>query len=134
VLVLAGVAELFGAGCSDPNVATASIGKTYPVSGKVVLSNGKPLTAGRVVLVPEELTGAPSSGEITTDGQFHLTTKSPGDGAVPGRYRVRVEPGPSSDRKPKKPPFPAKYLDEDSSHIVITVKDEPNSLDPIRLK
>ena len=130
-----GVAWLFAAGCSDPNVASTPLGKTYPVSGKVVLANGKPLSAGRVVLVPEEPTGAPSSGEIQADGQFRLTTKSADDGAVPGRYKVRVEPA-TTERgsKLRKPPFPIKYLDEDTSGIVVTVKSDTNAIDQIQLR
>jgi len=134
LLVAVGLAGLFAAGCSDPNVATTPIGKTYPVSGRVVLANGKPLAAGRVVLVPDESTGAPSSGEIQADGQFRLTTKSPDDGAVPGRYKVRVEPAESARGKTRKPPFPVRYLDEDTSNIVVTVNAESTTLDPIRLK
>ena len=36
--------------------------------------------------------------------------------------------------KNKKPLIPPKYTDEDSSNLVVTVRAEPNRLDPIRLK
>ncbi len=136
---LAGTAALLcGVGCSGPSdVATKPIGQTFPVSGTVVLKNGSPLKEGRVVLVAAEDTSTPPSvGEIQSDGKFTLTTKTPGDGAVPGKYKVRVEPGAAGVKKSKtvKPPFPSKYLDEDSSTLVVTVKAEPTTLSPIELK
>jgi len=131
------VALLCGSGCSSTSdAATKPIGQTFPVSGSVVLKNGSPLKEGRVVLVGEDPTTPPSSGEIQADGKFTLTTKSPGDGAVAGKYKVRVESASASGKKGKvvKPPFPAKYLDEDSSNVVVTVQAAPTTLDPIELK
>ena len=45
-----------------------------------------------------------------------------------------MPPNSVPDPKTKKGIFPAKYTDEDSSGIVVTVLPKENQLDPIRLK
>ena len=137
-VLVGSVVLCFGSGCSNQDAATKPIGQTYPVTGKIVLSSGKPLTSGRVFLVGEQQGTPPSSGEIQSDGAFKLTTKLPGDGAMPGKYKLRIEPiiDASKSKKGKLPqaPFPNKYLDEDSSEVYVTVKAEPTTLDTITLK
>ena len=130
---VAGAAALVGlVGCSGQ---PTSIGSTYEVKGQVLLADGKPLTTGRVTFLPVDPKVVPASGEIGPDGQFSLTTRSPDDGALPGEYKVRIEPAAAANpKKPARPPFPIKYIDEDSSGLVVTVKAEPNRLDPIRLR
>jgi hypothetical protein len=129
-----GLVALLGlSGCSRGG---GSIGTTYEVKGQVLLANGSPLSSGRVTIVPTDPSIVPASGEIGPDGQFSLTTRTPGDGALPGDYKVRIEPA-ATDANPKKaskPPFPLRYIDEDSSGVKITVRAEPNRLEPIRLK
>ncbi|MDB5353014.1 MAG: hypothetical protein JWN86_4261 [Planctomycetota bacterium] len=122
------------AGCSK--AGSGSIGTTYEVKGQVLLADGSPLKQGRVAFVPTDPATVPASGEIGPDGQFSLTTKTPDDGALPGEYKVRIEPAALGvdPKKAKKPPYPIKYIDEDSSTLVITVRAEPNRLEPIRLK
>jgi hypothetical protein len=108
---------------------------THEVKGRVVLANGKPLTRGRVVFMPIEGLSPPASGDLEVDGSFTLTTREPGDGAAAGQYKLRVEPASGrGGRNGKRPVFPLKYIDEDSSGVVITVKAGPNTLEPITLK
>jgi hypothetical protein len=101
-----------------------------------MLGNGKPLTAGRVSFIPKnEVTIPPASGVIRDDGSFALTTRKPDDGATPGEYRVRIEPAEvKGNRTSPRLPFPVKYIDEDSSGLVATVRAQANQLDPIQLK
>jgi hypothetical protein len=68
-------------------------------------------------------------------------TGSSGEGAPAGDFKVRIEPEDKSliatsrsSASAKKLPFPAKYLDEDSSGLTATIKPEPNQLEPFRLK
>lgn len=117
-------------GCGGTGGATEP---TYPAEGRVLLASDRPLTGGRVALVPEGGLGTPASGEISPDGSFRLTTREPGDGAPAGRYKVRIEPPPPAG-KARKPAFPLKYVDEDSSGLVLTIRPESNRLGPIRLK
>jgi hypothetical protein len=122
-------------GCTDANGFAPT--STYEVKGRVVLRNGAPVTGGRIVFVPQEQPGLYATSPIGPDGSFELSTLKPGDGAAPGKYKVRVEPdlaavaGRSGLRKIR---YPARYSDEDSSGLFVTVKAESNQLDPIRLK
>jgi hypothetical protein len=114
--------------------STFSAPTTYEVKGRVVLSNGKPLSEGRVTFVAADGLLPEASGEIQPDGAFSLSTRVPGDGAAPGNYKVRIEPAASKNRRAMRPGFPVKYVDEDSSGLVVTVRSESNQLDPIILK
>src|SRR4051812_44776576 len=62
---------------------------TYEVKGKVILPTGKPLSAGLVKFVSADGSLPEVSGEIQPDGAFAITTRNPGDGAAPGKYKVR---------------------------------------------
>jgi len=68
-------------------------GGTTAVTG-TVKANGKAVTGGTVVFGP--LGGAEgakaATGEIQSDGTFKLGTNRPGDGAMPGKYRVTFSP------------------------------------------
>jgi hypothetical protein len=120
-----------GCGAGGPTLA-----ERVPVSGRVVLASGKPLTKGRVTFVSRDLSAPPASGDLGPDGAFRLTTRDPGDGAVPGAYRVRIEPAAVPGARPDavRLPFPAKYIDEDSSPLAVTVRGGPTELGTLRLK
>ena len=128
VLILAALA-----GCSDEYGASEP---TFAVTGKVVLADGKPLTAGRVTFVAKDGLKPPASGEIAADGRFALTTRAPNDGAIPGDYKVRVEPAAAvaGNAALRGLRFPVKYVDEDSSGLTVTVKATENALEPIKLR
>jgi hypothetical protein len=136
--VMAGLAACF-AGCGDPN--TASSLKVYPVKGQVLLSDGKPLTSGRVVLVSTEK-AMEFTGEVGSDGNFELKT-SYGDGAPEGTYKVRIEyddphqapalKGKPSRRNVSNLPFSPKYTEEATSDLSVTVKPGDNVLEPFKL-
>jgi hypothetical protein len=120
-------------GCGDSD---NTIPPRYPVRGRVVLSNGKPLNAGRIAFVPKDVRTPPATGSLGRDGSFSLTTKDEGDGAAVGEYKVRIEPAsvPGGRREGRRPRFPVKYVDEDSSGLLVTVRAETNQLKPILLK
>jgi hypothetical protein len=121
------------AGCRNSDSLPAL--RVYEVKGKVLLADGKPLTGGLVSFVPKGDLSVTPSGVIGVDGTFSLVTGGSGDGAPPGEYKVRVEaPQLQTVKKSRKPVFPFKYTDEDSSGLVITVRADTNQLDPIRLK
>jgi hypothetical protein len=131
VLIVAVSAGLAGCGKSD----ALPVFQVYDVKGKVLLADGKPLSGGQIYFVPKgDLPGTPS-GEIGPDGTFSLVTGGSGKGAPPGEYKVRIEsPQFRADGKVGKPQFPARYNDEDSSGVLITVRAETNQLEPILLK
>jgi hypothetical protein len=66
--------------------------KMLPVSGTVKYADGsipKGETA-RVVFQPSD-DGRPATGTIGDDGAFEMMTETPGDGALPGNYKVVLE-------------------------------------------
>ncbi len=66
----------------------ANFPKTYPVTGKVTV-NGKPIEGAMVTF---QLESGKENAIGTTDknGEFTLSMFQPGDGAVPGQYRIAV--------------------------------------------
>ncbi len=120
------------AGCGQGSFRS---GPDYPVKGKVLLADGKPLRSGRVVFVSSQ-TALSYAGPIGDDGGFELKQ---GDrvGAPAGDYKVRVEIDetslPKSHGKSSNLPFPAKYRDEDTSKLTATVKAEPENPFEFRL-
>lgn len=132
-VVLAGLAT----GCGGAGEAPGSL-SLNPVKGKVLLADGKPLAAGRVVLV-SPTTGLAPNGKIGPDGSFTLTSGDQGEGAPAGEYKVRIEPdaamgaGGSQPRSGSKLPFPAAYADEDASGLKVTIKPGENTLEAFKL-
>jgi hypothetical protein len=120
-------------GCS--NSQALPLLTVYEVKGKVLLADGKALGDGWIYFVPKGNLTVTPSGQIGTDGTFSIVTGGSGEGAPAGDYKIRVEsPRYQATQKAKKPLFPFKYTDEDSSGIVITVKPEANHLEPLVLK
>ena len=76
---------LAGSGASSDNVTV------YPVKGKITF-NGKPMVGtGAISLIPtDNQAGAAAGGEIKEDGSYELTTYKPGDGSMPGNFRVVI--------------------------------------------
>jgi hypothetical protein len=117
------------AGCGNP-VDRMTF---YPVKGKVVLADGKPLAAGNVVFVATETT-LTSAAKLENDGTF--VVKGSKDGLPAGDYLVRIEVdesrtspsrAKSTRRKGVPVPFPEKYLDEDASGLRAAVKPGENN-------
>ncbi|MHC5540654.1 hypothetical protein ACYOEI_20745 [Singulisphaera rosea] len=77
---------LFFSGCGPDD----GIGQRFKVYGTVKL-NGEPLKKGTINFIPEDTeTARPASGSIQEDGTYALTTQTPGDGAMGGKYKVAV--------------------------------------------
>jgi hypothetical protein len=126
-------------GCGDPNAAKTQT--LNPVKGKVLLADGSPLKSGQVALV-STTAGTEYSGTINSDGSFEVKTAY-GDGAPEGTYKVRIDAeatpagsgkGKTASRKASANlPFPAKYSDEATSDLTVTVKSGENNLEPFKL-
>src|SRR5262249_41535734 len=89
------VALLSLVGCGGPRL--------YPVHGKVTWENGTEARelVGGLVICESENGQVGARGDIEQDGSFRLTTYKPGDGLLPGKYRVAVV-----EYSPKEPPPP----------------------------
>ena len=87
--------------------------KTYTVTGKVVLKNGKPLTGGFITFTSVTNDEQRAYGDIAKDGTFTLdtvalTSKARSErlaGAVEGEFRVNIRPGGSVDDGSGGPPI-----------------------------
>ncbi len=73
------------AGCSG----SGGFPKTYPVTGTVKL-NGKPID-GAMVTFQMENGKENAIGTTDKNGEFSLSMFRPGDGAVPGKYKVSIK-------------------------------------------
>src|SRR6516164_7075574 len=100
--------------------------KIYPVKGKVLLPDRKPLTSGQVVFVAAK-SAITWTANIDSNGGF-VIKGSLGEGLPEGDYRIRIEAGTpttaargSAERSKLNLPFPSKYLDEDTSELTVTV-------------
>lgn len=123
---------LVGCGSDSPHVV--------PVKGKISYQ-GKPLTSGTVMLVPES-SGYGATGQIQPDGTFTLTSFKQNDGAAPGKYKVTVEvfpeatPGAPASGLPgmefgpdQKPPIPIEYSNVATTKLQALINDGPTELD-----
>ena len=68
-------------------VACLGCGGRAQVHGKVVFSDGSPLTYGTVNFTSGETI---CKGQIEKDGTFKMRTFKPGDGVPPGTYKVYI--------------------------------------------
>jgi hypothetical protein len=136
-LVLLTVAAL---GCgSSGNV------KVYPVKGKVNFE-GQPMKGGgSIAFVPTSgQVGAAAGGEIKEDGTYELMTYNPGDGSMPGDFRVVItqvtvkEPEESEDGSapksadgltvPLEDQIPQVYGDNANSPLTAKVEERSNEI------
>ncbi len=124
VRCMALLAPLFlAAGCSSAR---------SPVTGKVTYEDGTPVENGTVVAeatVDGKLVGVQAN--IEPDGSFSWGSDLPGDGALPGSYRVMLMPATLSDfdlAAGKKPAIGGKYGSFESSGITFDVQPGPNEL------
>jgi hypothetical protein len=117
------VSVVISSGCSRSDHP-----RTIPVSGHVMLG-GKPLPRGGLVQFAtlEPAAGFPSrpaAGVFDERGYYTATAFGPGEGVIPGKYRVMVEcwTRPYSGDGPKPPSHvPEKYRSVATSDIEVTV-------------
>jgi hypothetical protein len=153
--LLVGPALLAVLGCSGDD----GLGTRYSVSGTVKYK-GTPVPKARISFVPAGKDGGSqgASGEIE-NGSYSLSTLSPGDGALPGEYRVTVSAREVDEAKLKSdsealaakhgmgkmammPPelqakankeakssLPKKYESPDTSGLTAKVKEQSNTFD-----
>jgi hypothetical protein len=107
------------------------------VTGVVTLQN-QPVGPGTVIFLPfdeeAEKQGATRAlGSFAGDGKFTLTTKKDGDGAVPGKYRVIIQPQSGEgygaegvSAQPSK--IPLRYADPQQSGLVQEVQPGENTI------
>lgn len=135
---LLSVACLNGCGGAkvDPNRP-----KTVAVKGTVHYK-GQPVEGATVTFMAQTSKEKGATGQTDAKGEFRLMTFAPGDGAMPGNYRVKVsktelKPRVSEEQlkklqtagQPTPPPIemellPKKYKSESTSGLTAEVKDK----------
>jgi hypothetical protein len=113
-------------------VAVSGCGGRYSVTGRVLYEDDTPVEAGTVI-AEAVIDGKPVGlqGNISPDGRFSLGSSRPGDGAVPGTYRVMVVPpalGDSEMAAGKRPTVAGKYGKYETSGLKLEVKAQSNEL------
>jgi len=88
--LVAGLSFVLTAGCGTST--TGDRVHTVPVGG-TVMYQGRPLADAVVSFVPESPSGRGAFGRTDSAGKFRMMTVVPGDGAVPGKYKVTVTKG-----------------------------------------
>jgi hypothetical protein len=111
-------------------LATGCGGGRYPVSGRVEYDDGSPVDSGTVI-AEAIIDGKPVGiqGNIGPDGRFAMGGDKPGDGALPGTYKVLLMPralGDSELAEGKRPAFSGKYGKFESSGFTMEVKADKN--------
>lgn len=125
-------------GCGEDD----GIGKRYAVSGKVTYK-GELVERGNVSFAPEGV-GRGANGVIK-GGYYSMTTLTPGDGVLPGKYKVgvnanytdmsaavKINGGMYQGNRfagPRIKVIPEKYVSPETSGLTYEVKPESNTYD-----
>jgi len=72
-------------GCGDDT----GLDKRYPVSGTVTFKD-QPVEKGQISFITTDKTKQRDAGGAIENGRYTLTTATPGDGALPGKYNVTI--------------------------------------------
>lgn len=123
------------AGCGHPD----GLGKRYRITGKVAYKD-QPVKRAMILFSPAD-EGLSASSPVTDGVYRNLTTRTDGDGILPGKYRVvlfpysQPDPSPSPSEKDREPsssslgrvyttsglPLPEKYLNLSTSGLEVVV-------------
>jgi hypothetical protein len=88
------LAKRFGL-CLALGLSLAPVGcgsKLASVTGRVVYPDNTPFTDATVIFNPADGNPLAGQGHIQANGEFRLGTTRPGEGVLPGKYRVVIQP------------------------------------------
>lgn len=100
---------LLSAGCGDGDAPAEPV---YPVTGTVTYG-GQPVEGATVTFKPDNPGARPAFGFTNAEGVYKLTTFAPGDGAMPGGYKIGVEKGSGADEEVNEQ-SPEEYYDSEN--------------------
>lgn len=106
--------------------------KTVGVTGSVTFDGQKPPGPGIVYFLPQSAAEGfplrPGTADFDATGAYKTTTFEPGDGLMPGKYKIYIEcweTAPNMEGKPVKSFVPKKFQSGETSgfELDVTVKD-----------
>jgi hypothetical protein len=112
------------AGCGNSKDAT------YPVQGRIMFTDGQPMTGGSISFrAIDRRPPISARGMIQPDGSFTLSTFSDRDGAVAGRHQIVVSTLPSREPRegfesPIYPRIDEKFSRFETSGLEVTVSSD----------
>jgi hypothetical protein len=133
-LVIMGIGILLSTlGCSSGGPP-----RSYAARGTVTLPDGKPAKGAYVRFFPTTPEGVEAEAELDDQGNFVLKSIGDKEGAVPGTYKVCIDPASPSPRpaavtSAAKSAIPRSYWTVSSTPITLDVKTEDNEF-KIKLK
>jgi len=95
-VILLMIAALVIAVFWNPGAPAAARTGPVPVRGVLTILD-HPIAGAKITLIPENGDGPRPHARTDTNGEFILSTVTPGDGAPPGRYRAIIEKEPVQD-------------------------------------
>lgn len=116
-----------GCGMLAVLLVVAGCGKSGPVSVRgVVKLDGQPVAGAAVTFIAQDPGCRDAYGSTNEQGEFELSTNKPGDGVLPGKYKVVIQPpgeggsstpfddpekpaAPTKPKAPRGPRIPVKY-------------------------
>ena len=98
---------------------------TYPVTGRVILTDGSPL-AGGWIICHSARHGLAARGVIEPDGRYSLGTYEPRDGALAGNHLVAITPanppGHDPDQGAALPAIHRRFMHMETSGLQLQVE------------
>lgn len=121
------LALLLCLGCAEPEP------QLFPATG-TVFYNSQPIPKAQLVFHPQfEGPGWMPVGVVDEFGAYEVSTKLPGDGALPGRYFVTVVWRPDADDEEAPNKLPERYADPKTSKLEVVVGPDSIALPPLNL-
>jgi hypothetical protein len=106
-------------GCSD------GLPERVPISGTVMI-DGKPLTCGSIMVIPQG--ERPAGSSISADGRFTLTSYRLNDGVVPGTHKVSIQATQHLNERDTRWLTPKKYGNPATSGLTVTITEATDNL------
>lgn len=110
--------------------------QTVRVNGKVTFDGQQPPGAGIVYFLPQEaakgFTLRPGTADFDASGVYKTTTFEPGDGLMPGSYKIYIEcweTAPNMEGKPVKSFVPKKYQNVETSGFELEITSKDRSIE-----
>jgi hypothetical protein len=117
------VTTLIAAGCGGDGRP-----EMIPVTGKVTFNGAKPPGPGTLWFTIDEAApgfpSRPATGDFDAEGNYSAKTFEPGDGLIPGKYKIRIdcwEVPPTMGGPPAKSFVPAKYQSPQTSELTVEI-------------